>query len=427
MVEENSPYFITKAFFLIQEGFLFLYMQHEIQNINLNSNIPLIHIKGNFDFSICSLNVKAGFSNDPKTKNGIAHTLEHLLGKNPKFKNLTDKYLFLEKNTIDSYAFTRAELTNFFSFQPNFNLEKSLKIIIDSINSVLITEQDLDKERQILLNELSTTKSSINSYYWQLIYKNLFKNSSLSNDIFGNKIFLKQQNISDLIDFKNKFYTLDNIYFFTLGSMDIKEISKFLNKITLNLNPKSEYHDNLPSKINSYKKYDKNLPESLFLFSYKLDNINENFFMADFIRNYLCSSYMSVFIKRFRLKDNITYWPFSETEFLENTGYINFGFDIDCKYKELLLNGFQEEIENLQNNKIENLKSFKDFFVFTNKRYFSDPENLFNFYNTQYRNNNHIIDLDEYFKKIMNIKKSDISNFSKKYFTKDNLSIIEIV
>jgi len=402
-------------------------MQHEIQNINLDSNIPLIHIKGKFDFSICSLNVKAGFSNDPKTKNGIAHTLEHLLDKNTRFKNLTDKYLFLEKNTIDSNAFTRAELTNFLGFQPNFNLEKSLEIIIDSINSALITKQDLDRERQILLNEASIAESNIDSYYWQLIYKNLFKNSSLSNNVFGNKNFLKHQNISDLIDFKNKFYTLDNIYFFTLGNMDIKEISKFLNKITLNLNPKSEYYDNLPSKINNYKKYDKNLPESLFLFSYKLDNINEDFFIANFIRDYLCSSYMSIFIKRFRLENNIVYWPSSETVFLKNTGYINFGFDIDSKYKELLLNGFQEEIENLQNNKIRNLKSFKDFFVFTSKRYFSNPENLFNFYNTQYRSNDHIIHLDEYFKKIYQIEKSDIFNFSKKYFTKDNLSIIEIV
>jgi predicted Zn-dependent peptidase len=401
-------------------------MQHTIQELKLKSGIPLIHIKGDFDFSICSFIVKSGFSSDDKNNNGVAHLLEHLFDKNNLFKTENDKYLFLDKNLIEYSAYTYPKLTSYNNISPNSSFNESLNSLINSINNNFISEGDLKKEKEVILSELSENNSNVNQYYWQLMYENLFANHALANNVFGDKKSIEKIQVNDLINFKNKFYTLDNIYFLTAGNIGIEKVKDFLEDKELKLNQKSENKEILPKEINHYKKYNKNLSNTLLLISYRLNNIREDFFISDFIKEYLCSSYLSKLIKRFRIEEGITYWPESEVGYLGNIGYINFRFNIDEKNKQKILNGFKKEIENLQNIKQEDLEHFKKSFIFNNKRDYSDLETLTDFYSVQYRNNNKIIHLDKYFDKILKIKAKDISEFAKKYFIEENLSIVEI-
>ncbi|MCF7795607.1 insulinase family protein [Patescibacteria group bacterium] len=401
-------------------------MQHNIQEIKLKSGVPLIHIKGDFDFSICSFNIKSGFSSDEKTKNGTAHLLEHLFDKNNSFKTENDKHLFLDKNLIEYYAYTYPKFTSYYTINPNSNFNIALNFLIDSINNLFISRENLKKEKDIILSELSENNSNVNQYYWQLIYKNLFKNHSLANNVFGDNESIKKIKSIDLINFKNKFYTLDNIYFLTAGNFNIERIKDLLENKELKLNKKSENKKRLPKEINHYKKYKKNLENTILLISFRLNNIGEDFITTDFIKEYLCSSYTSALIQRFRVQEGITYWPESEVGYLEDTGYISFKFNINIKNQQKILNGFKEEIEKLKKIKQKDLEHFKKSFIINNKRYYSDLERLINFYIVQYRNNNKIIHLDEYFNKISNIKAEDISNFAKKYFIEENFSVVEI-
>ena len=402
-------------------------MNEKIQIARLKNGIPLLNIKSDESYSVCSVWFKCGSVNDPEDKNGIAHLLEHLYGiKTKQNKNIFKKYQLLESNGIYSSAETSYDLTKYYNIQQTENFYKSFNILVDSINNSYIDEKFLETEKKTVLNELSETKNNLYNNNYASIHKNLFKNSPLEKNVLGNKNSLKNIQLEDIKNFQKQFYTLENTIFITSSDKDISEIKKYLDGKTINI----QHGESLTNKVyNTNVKHsyniNKNIKNCLVSISYKTCPISEtdNTIILDSIKNYLCSGYISILVKKFRIEKPICYYPEAITEYYKKTGLISFIFECDKKYKDVVIKIVIEEIEKVKSSKIENLNDHKTIFISKLKTQFLNPESIFIDYGWQYCTTNKIVSIEKYISRINNITKKDMADIAKKYFIDKNLLI----
>ncbi len=185
--------------------------------------------------------INIGGRYETTAQKGISHYLEHLLFKGSK------KYSCrLIKESIEGVggslnAFTSEELTCYLAKIPSRYLDTVLSILSDMVINPSLKEEDIQREKTVILEELKMYRDLPQSYVYELLDELLWPAQALGEPIIGTVESITAVNRDSLKLFQRNHYTPSNIVVSAAGNLDhnllVKKVSAaFSNKKSSELN-----------------------------------------------------------------------------------------------------------------------------------------------------------------------------------------------
>lgn len=221
-----------------------------------NLNTVLINSPGSKSTSV-QIWFKAGSSLESKDNQGIAHFLEHMFFKGTKKYPGAKIAKTIETCGGEVNAFTSFDYTCYYINVPTAETNKAINILLDMVSNPLFLEKDLIPEREVVFEEYRRSLDNPSQFNFFKI-QNGFFTGSYKHPILGNEQTIKNFSRKQLIDFRNKFYNLSNMFFVVAGDIKKpKEVETLISKYKMPTGPQTKYSKfklAAESKVISHKK-----------------------------------------------------------------------------------------------------------------------------------------------------------------------------
>ncbi|HZJ58378.1 MAG TPA: pitrilysin family protein [Clostridia bacterium] len=173
---------------------------------------------------------RAGSVYESEDQNGLSHFIEHMLFKGTKRRTAKDIAQTLDAVGGQLNAFTAKECTCFYSKVLDEHLELSLELLADMVFNSTFCETEMEKEKGVILEEISMYEDSPNDVVHELLSANFFKSHPLGSPILGTRENVGGFTRQKLQDYFNRFYVPQNLVISIAGNYDETSLYQVLDK-----------------------------------------------------------------------------------------------------------------------------------------------------------------------------------------------------
>src|SRR4029079_9971608 len=172
--------------------------------------------------------IGAGSRDETDAKAGISHFIEHLLFKgSSEYTALEIAELFDELGG-ELNAATSREHTVVYSRVPDVHLEKALDVMSDMVFSPLF--QDLDAEREVVLEEIAMYEDTPQELVHDLIGQAVFGSHALGRPVIGTAQVISSVSKRTLAAYHRTMYTGGNIVASAAGNITHEKFVSLLQR-----------------------------------------------------------------------------------------------------------------------------------------------------------------------------------------------------
>lgn len=173
---------------------------------------------------------RAGSAYETPKENGLSHFIEHMLFKGTKKR--TARQIAEELDSIGGHinAFTAKEFTCFYCSVVDEHIELALNLLSDMLLYSKFDPVEINKEKNVILEEIDMYEDSPEDVAHELLCKAYFDKHPLAMPILGQPDRLLKYNRTDLLEFKNKYFTTDNLVVAVAGNFQEDELIKLIDK-----------------------------------------------------------------------------------------------------------------------------------------------------------------------------------------------------
>ncbi len=168
--------------------------------------------------------IKTGSRFEQPHQRGMAHFIEHMLFKGTQKREGPHIALALEQYGANLNAFTSREETCFYIQTPHSALEPSLEVLADMLTASRFAAQDIQSEREVILEEIAAVEDTPDEYVVDLFQEHLFPDQSLGHPILGSRESVSAHTAEGLMDFWRQHYTADNMVVAAAGRVDHRRL-----------------------------------------------------------------------------------------------------------------------------------------------------------------------------------------------------------
>lgn len=174
--------------------------------------------------------IGAGSARETAKNNGVSHFLEHMFFKGTK----TRDQLQLAKDTddlgCDMNAFTGKEATCFHIKALSSVFPKAVDILLDMLCNSLFDEEEIEKERGVILEEFNMVCDTPDDYIMDLLDAKVFWRTPLAKSVLGSRANIRNLQRSDILEYIDTWYTRDNIVVSVVGNFDEERLAQQLEE-----------------------------------------------------------------------------------------------------------------------------------------------------------------------------------------------------
>ena len=178
--------------------------------------------------------VGVGSSLEDESNNGFSHFIEHMM-----FKGTPKRTAFEISDSIDRIggqinAFTSKDMTCYYAKVGASYAEQAVEIISDMLLNSLFDKEELDRERKVILEEISMGDDQPDEVCHDLIAEAFYGNVGFGQTIIGTKELISNATREDLFKFMDKFYTSGNMTISFAGNIKFEDACAYVEKYFLN-------------------------------------------------------------------------------------------------------------------------------------------------------------------------------------------------
>lgn len=166
--------------------------------------------------------VKAGTSTENASNNGISHFVEHLLFAGTSKRQAGDMDVEMESVGATLDAFTGVDYAHFGVTVSARYVNKALEIFADAINDSQFREDDIERERLVILDEIARKQSNRRLLCRALLAERLYGQHPYSLPIEGTAENVRKLTREELLTHYRRHYTPANIAIVLVGDFDSK-------------------------------------------------------------------------------------------------------------------------------------------------------------------------------------------------------------
>jgi predicted Zn-dependent peptidase len=224
----------------------------EFEIFELSNGIRVVHKQVDRPVAHCGLMVMAGSRDEKPEEEGLAHFIEHVL-----FKGTTKRRAFhilsrMEDAGGELNAYTDKENTVIYSSFLTPDYSRAIDLIFDIGFHSTFPEKELEKEKEVIIDEINSYKDSPSELIFDDFESLLFPNHSLGMNILGTPDKVKSFKRQNVIDFIAREYGSNRMVFSSVGNITNKKLRAMLEKHTAHLQlTHSVINRNKPSALDA--------------------------------------------------------------------------------------------------------------------------------------------------------------------------------
>ena len=161
---------------------------------------------------------------------GVSHLLEHMVFKGTEKRSARELALALEVRGGSLDAYTSRDHTNYQAHILDEDLPRALDVLTDLVRRPLLRQGDLDLERNVVLEEISTVDDTPDDLVFELFSDRLWRDHPYGYSILGTRETVGALNASDLQQLHDRGYTRGNCVVAAAGSLDHTEVLELLRQ-----------------------------------------------------------------------------------------------------------------------------------------------------------------------------------------------------
>lgn len=377
--------------------------------------------------------VGAGSRYENKSINGISHFLEHMFFKG------SVKYPSAEKiaTIVDSIgavnnAATDKEATYYWVKSAARHADLSSDILSSMIRESLLSEEELEREKGVIVEELRMFRDNPARYVWDLYERLQFGDQPLGWDIGGDEKTIAQVSREKMFNYMDSLYSPDNMALVYAGKLPAN-VSEMAQKHFLDLPQRSKY------KFSPYQKkkqtkaranifYKKTDQVNLVLGTEGFSRLDEKRYIAKVMSVLLGEGMSSRLFIQVRERRGLAYHVAAHHSSYADTGSFTIytGLKLEKIYEGLEV--ILAELEILAKEKVtdEELKKAKEMIRGRLALQSESTNFLAEYFGTNFVLERKIETFDEILKKIDEVTKEDIQEMAAELFQNEryNLQII---
>ncbi len=192
-----------------------------------------------------------GSQNESKEKEGYSHFIEHLVFKGTEKRTAEQLADELTMLGADYNAYTSRTVTRFTFKCLAENFEKCFEIYSDMLLNPSFRESDIDKERNVVIEEMKRMQDDPTEILYNRVMTNYFVDNQYAHDELGTEEIIKKVTQKQLFEYKNQYYLPQNCVISVVGNIDFDALDAIVKKYFVFQNsPKCK-----PTEVN-FEKFD---------------------------------------------------------------------------------------------------------------------------------------------------------------------------
>lgn len=179
---------------------------------------------------IFGLAVGAGSAAETPAEEGLAHFVEHTIFKGTARRSSWHIINRMEAIGGELNAYTSKEETVVYSLFPGSNAARAIELIADLAQNSQFPDRELDKERQVVLDEIASYLDNPSEAIYDLFEEKLLAGTPLAHNILGSTDTVEKLGSSDCRNFLARHYTKSNSVAFYSGPQSCNVIANLVDR-----------------------------------------------------------------------------------------------------------------------------------------------------------------------------------------------------
>jgi len=207
--------------------------QYNIFHTKLDNGLQVIAIENPIvPLATIEIAVRNGAFTEPPEYNGLSHLYEHMFFK--ANANLPDQESFLERVGelgISWNGTTREEVVNYYFTLPQDNLRKGMEFMGAAIRTPLFLEEELARERQVVIGEYDRQESNPFFYLITAVNKKLWHKYYSRKNVIGDRQIILAADREKMKTIQQRYYVPNNAALLVAGGVEHEKVFKLAKKI----------------------------------------------------------------------------------------------------------------------------------------------------------------------------------------------------
>ncbi len=303
--------------------------------------------------------VKQGGVNEEEEEKGISHFIEHLLYKGTPTRSAKQIAEEIEKKGGELNGFTEEELTAFWCKMPSRHLETALDVLSDIVKNPKFDEKEIEKERNVIFEEMKLYKDNPMHYVFEEIHKNLYE-EPFGIPVIGSAKSMSSIDRKKMIEKFEEAYKPNNMILCVVGDADFEKIVKFAEKNFGNEKGKVK-EIKVKKKISSRTEKRKGIDQANLVFAYHVPLAQDTKNYSAVILNALMAEGLSSrLFEEIREKRNLAYsvkgGSVVRNKYAYNYVFVGTMKENVEKVKKLIIKEFKKVAEGLTEKELNQVK-----------------------------------------------------------------------
>ena len=369
---------------------------------------------------------------ETKKTNGVSHFLEHLFFKGTKSRPRPgDVSQALDDVGAEHNAFTSKECTGYWVKAASHHFPLALDIVSDILLQPLFKEEEIEKERGVIFQEMHMYLDTPRRYVHELFESLVYGDDPLGWEIIGTTASLRGLTRKDILTYRKSQYVGSNAVLVVAGAFQEEDVLRRAKQafsglatgaakphIPLCVNKKDDPRVHL-----EYKKTDQTHivigARSWF------DMFNEKRYAAALLATVLGGKTSSRLFQEIREKRGLAYTVSAVTEQFLDSGYFSVYAGVPHQKTKEVVRRIRDEFQNAGDAGISSreLRQAKDFWRGQFAISLESSDEIASFYGTRELFYKDIISPDEVMEKVEQVTRDEVNSAAREIFTKQALCL----
>ena len=174
--------------------------------------------------------VKVGSAFETDAEAGMCHVIEHMMFKGTPTRAVGAIAREIEAAGGEINAYTSFDQTVYFINMATRFADRGLAILADALQHPLFDEEELAREKEVILEEIRREKDNPGRVVGELLFKRTFERHPYGRPIIGFPETVNLFKRSNLLDFYKRWYVPKNISFIVVGDFDMDTMLEQLKR-----------------------------------------------------------------------------------------------------------------------------------------------------------------------------------------------------
>jgi len=163
---------------------------------------------------------RAGGRYEPPELSGVSHFVEHLLFKGTQRRSCEELKQQIEGVGGSLNGFTAEEFTCYMAKVPRQHLRRAIDVLADMVRHPTLTPRDVEKEREVILEEIRMYEDTPGQYVHDLFSQLLWPNHPLGTLLSGTVDTVRRIGRREVVDYWRRMYRPGNLLVTCAGALD---------------------------------------------------------------------------------------------------------------------------------------------------------------------------------------------------------------